>query len=236
MVAEDNRVNQQLAVRLLEKRGHSVVVAGNGREAVAAFEREAFDVIFMDVQMPEMGGFEATAAIRARENEHQRLPIIAMTARAMKGDREACLAAGMDGYIAKPISSKVLFEQLECLTVRDAPASEVDMDALLARVEGDRELLGDLVRIFLEDSPARLAALQAAVQQHDPAALQTPAHAIKGSAANFGAPEAVVAAEQLEKMGRGGDLTGVGAAFGELERSMSQLTGKLAALAEARSQ
>jgi signal transduction histidine kinase/DNA-binding response OmpR family regulator len=112
LLAEDNIVNQRMAVRLLEKGGYTVVVAVNGKEALGALERESFDLILMDVQMPEMGGFEATAAIRALQNGLSRIPIIAMTAHAMKGDREACLAAGMDGYVSKPISPKVLFETI----------------------------------------------------------------------------------------------------------------------------
>jgi two-component system sensor histidine kinase/response regulator len=109
LVAEDNAVNQRLATRLLEKRGHRVVVAANGREALAAVDKEKFDLILMDVQMPEMDGFEATAAIRAREKTNGvRLPVIAMTAHAMKGDRERCLEAGMDGYLAKPIRPQEL--------------------------------------------------------------------------------------------------------------------------------
>jgi signal transduction histidine kinase/DNA-binding response OmpR family regulator len=113
LLAEDNGVNQRLAARLLEKRGHKVTVANNGREALAAFEKDAFDVVVMDVQMPEMDGFEATAAIRARERESgTHVAIIAMTARAMKGDQERCLAAGMDGYVSKPVSVQRLFDEI----------------------------------------------------------------------------------------------------------------------------
>jgi CheY-like chemotaxis protein len=135
LLAEDNTINQKLAVRLLEKRGHSVVVAGNGREALTALERESYDVVLMDVQMPEMDGFEATAAIRAREKESgRRLPIIAMTAYAMKGDRERCLAAGMDGYVSKPLQPRELFEAVEGPSRESAgssPGSGVRGPALL---------------------------------------------------------------------------------------------------------
>jgi CheY-like chemotaxis protein len=115
LMAEDNTVNQKLVSRLLEKRGYSVVTVADGHEALAAMEREPFDVVLMDVHMPSMGGFEATAAIRKRERETPVPPvrIIAMTASAMKGDRERCLAAGMDGYVSKPISDKELFETIE---------------------------------------------------------------------------------------------------------------------------
>ena len=115
-MAEDNHVNQVLAVRLLEKRGHHVQVAGDGREALEKLKAADFDLVLMDVQMPVMGGFEATAAVRELEKgTGKHIPIVALTARSMKGDRERCLAAGMDGYIGKPIHSEELFEQIEAL-------------------------------------------------------------------------------------------------------------------------
>lgn len=114
LLAEDNVVNQRLAVKVLTKRGFHVVVAANGKEAVAEFEREPFDVILMDVQMPEMNGFEATAVIREKEEEKGgHIPIIAMTAHAMKGDRERCLEAGMDEYVSKPIRPQVVVDAIE---------------------------------------------------------------------------------------------------------------------------
>jgi two-component system sensor histidine kinase/response regulator len=114
LLAEDNKVNQRVAVRMLEKHGHLVTVAGTGNEALAAVEREDFDLILMDVQMPEMGGLEATVAIREREKSTgDHLPIVAMTAGAMQGDQEKCLAAGMDGYISKPVRAQELIEIVE---------------------------------------------------------------------------------------------------------------------------
>jgi two-component system sensor histidine kinase/response regulator len=119
LIAEDNLVNQRLAMRLLEKRGHQVTIAGNGQEAVAATEKTAFDLILMDLQMPEMDGFEATAALREREKETGiHLPVIALTAHALKGDRERCLEAGMDGYLTKPIRPQELDAVLEIYTAR----------------------------------------------------------------------------------------------------------------------
>jgi two-component system sensor histidine kinase/response regulator len=125
LLAEDNAVNQRLATRLLEKRGHSVVVAGDGREALAAIAKESFDLVLMDVQMPEMDGFEATAAIREKEKSSGvYLPIVALTAHAMKGDREKCLAGGMDGYLTKPIRPQELDEVLQqYLPLRKTAAS-----------------------------------------------------------------------------------------------------------------
>jgi two-component system sensor histidine kinase/response regulator len=125
LLAEDNAVNQKIASRVLEKQGHHVTVAGDGREALALLDRVHFDAVLMDVQMPEMDGFEATAAIRARERETGRhLPIIAMTAHAMQGDRERCIVAGMDSYISKPLDPRELVELLEKFA--DSPQAEAN--------------------------------------------------------------------------------------------------------------
>jgi len=128
LLVEDNAVNQRLAVRLIEKRGHRVSVASNGRRAIEVLEKESFDLVLMDVQMPEMDGFEATAAIRKREEATgTHTPVIALTAHAMKGDRERCLDAGMDGYLAKPIRSHELDQVLDKQIARrreTAPAPE----------------------------------------------------------------------------------------------------------------
>jgi CheY-like chemotaxis protein len=116
LLVEDTAVNQTLATRLLEKRGYFVTLAANGREAVEGFEKNRFDLVLMDIQMPEMDGFEATAAIRALEQlSGEHVPIIAMTAHALKGDKERCLAAGMDGYVSKPIHPRDLFSTIERL-------------------------------------------------------------------------------------------------------------------------
>jgi CheY-like chemotaxis protein len=123
LLAEDNAVNQLLATRLLEKQGHHVATVGNGRAALERLEKETFDLILMDIQMPEMDGFEATAAIRKQEESTgKHLPIVAMTAHAMEGDRERCLAAGMDGYIAKPVRAKDLIDAIENLCQSPAVA------------------------------------------------------------------------------------------------------------------
>jgi CheY-like chemotaxis protein len=121
LVAEDNAVNQRLARRLLEKRGHQVVLAANGREALEAIEAHTFDLVLMDVQMPEVDGLEATAALRAKEaGQDTHLPVIALTAHAMKGDRERCLAAGMDAYLSKPIRHQELDDLLALYTKQSA--------------------------------------------------------------------------------------------------------------------
>jgi CheY-like chemotaxis protein len=128
LLVEDNRVNQAVATRLLEKRGHKVVVAGNGRAALEALEKETPDLVLMDVQMPEMDGFEATAGIRAKEKSTGgHIPIIAMTAHSLKGDQERCLAAGMDGYVSKPIRTSELFATIEKLLGDAGEASMGDV-------------------------------------------------------------------------------------------------------------
>ena len=140
LLAEDNAVNQTLAVRLLEKRGYSVIAAVNGVEAVQAFENNLFDVVLMDIQMPEMDGFEATAAIRAKEKLTGRhVPIIAMTAHALKGDQERCISAGMDAYVSKPIRTSELYSTLERMLANkdSAPANDSAnvLDPIIGRTQ-----------------------------------------------------------------------------------------------------
>jgi signal transduction histidine kinase/CheY-like chemotaxis protein/HPt (histidine-containing phosphotransfer) domain-containing protein len=217
LIAEDNVVNQRLAASLLERRGHRVTIAANGREAVQAAAHGQFHVVLMDVQMPEMGGFEATAAIRAREasTPDQHLPIIAMTAHAMKGDRERCLAAGMDEYVTKPLDSRRLCAVVEDLaggrTPSDSATIDGDVDATgadgpldgaLARVGGDRELLAEITRLFIEDAPRHLDGIERAIASGNSDGLRRAAHGLKGAAANFDAHAVVDVARELEEMGR----------------------------------
>ena len=156
LLAEDNLVNQRLACRLLEKRGHSVAVAANGLEALQAVEKESFDLVFMDVQMPVMDGFEATAAIRKREEPSgMRLPIVALTAHAMKGDREKCLAAGMDGYISKPIRPQELDEVLRKYLARRAERVEAQESTLSKKGAAKKEPLSCVSRGKEEDAAGR---------------------------------------------------------------------------------
>jgi CheY-like chemotaxis protein/HPt (histidine-containing phosphotransfer) domain-containing protein len=238
LLAEDNLVNQKLAVRILEKRGHSVVVASNGKEAVEALEREPFDLVLMDVQMPDMGGFEATFLIRAREQgTGQRVPIIALTAHAMKGDRERCLEAGMDGYVAKPIVPQELFQAIEeVLPAQDLPewrkgtepvsnASSEAFDRALAleRVGGDAQLLGELAGVFLEQAPLWLADVRDAVAAGDASKLKRSAHTLKGAVSTFEAREAFEAARRLEVMGHEGNLGDAGPACQALEEALTRL-------------
>jgi len=247
LVAEDNVVNQALVVRLLEKQGHTAVVARNGKEVLAILENSAFhgfNCVLMDVQMPEMDGFEATAAIRQKEEASGlHLPIIAMTAHAMKGDRERCLAAGMDGYVAKPINPNELFETVESLVALKAGGAEpkpaktppgpgVDAEVLLARFEGDATLLGELAQIFLQECPRMVGEIRHALETQDAQALEMAAHALKGSIGNFGAKCAFDAALKLERIGRSENLEGAVSALLTLEEEMGRLTPALARLQE----
>jgi CheY-like chemotaxis protein len=242
LLAEDNPINQRLAVRLIEKRGHTLVVASNGREALAALGSGSFDVVLMDLQMPEMNGFEATAAIRDQEKQSgKHLPIVAMTANAMVGDRERCLAAGMDGYIAKPIRIGELFEAIENLGAtpaadkpsiphRDAAMDVLDSKAVLDRVEGSKETLVEITNLFLEEKPRLLTAVREAVARQDATALERAAHSLKGSVGIFSAEGAFQAALNLEIMGREGDLAGAQEAYELLNAQIERLQPALEAL------
>jgi PAS domain S-box-containing protein len=235
LLAEDNPVNQRLAVRLMEKWGHSVAVAGNGRKALEMWEKEPIDLILMDVQMPEMSGLEATVAIREREKSRSgRTPIIAMTAHAMEGDREKCLAAGMDQYVTKPIDQKRLFEVVEAFCIA-RPYSEspimnqsnqelsFDPGVALKRVDGDRDLLKEVATLFFEDTPRLMTEVRHAIQRGDGKALERSAHTLKGSVSNFGARTASEAAFSLEQMGRNGDFAKASEVFLQLERQVTLL-------------
>ena len=231
LLVEDNAVNQKLASSLLERRGHTVTVAANGHEALAALERESFDLVLMDVQMPVMGGFEATARIRERERAsgaHQL--IVAMTAHAMKGDRERCLDAGMDDYLTKPLDSRRLYALIEEISARidSCPAAMPAVsDQLLARVGGDHELLAEISRLFVDDAPNHLERIGAAIAARDGEALRRAAHALKGAAANFDADHVVDAARRLEEIGRDGDLTGHEAVWRTLTVEIDRLLSTL---------
>jgi two-component system, sensor histidine kinase and response regulator len=225
LLAEDNPVNQRVAVGLLTRRGHSVTVANNGREAVDLVARETFDLILMDIQMPEMGGFEATSAIREHEREIGRYTrIVAMTAHAMAGDRDRCIAAGMDGYLSKPINQALLFEVVEEGSVgADARPAAFNRTELIDRLGGDVDLLADVVQLFLDDCPKRLAAISAAVEQRDAEAIRTSAHALKGAAGTIAAAAVFEAAQTLERIGAEKRLDAAEAARRVLAREAANL-------------
>jgi two-component system sensor histidine kinase/response regulator len=211
LLAEDNAVNQRVASGILEKAGHSVTIASNGRAALQALDRSAFDLVLMDMQMPEMGGAEAMGEIRARERSNgQHLPIIALTAHAMKGDREICLAAGADGYVAKPLSSRELLDLIDQLTPRNAATATPDdkRRQLLASVDDDHALARDLVGLFSREAPGQLADLRAAIARGDMPSVADGAHGLRGSATNFGNDPLLDTLTDLEAAAARGDAAG----------------------------
>jgi signal transduction histidine kinase/DNA-binding response OmpR family regulator/HPt (histidine-containing phosphotransfer) domain-containing protein len=248
LLAEDNVVNQKLFVRLLEKFGHRVRVAGTGREALDAWRAEPFDLILMDVQMPEMGGLEATAALRAEEQGGGRhIPVIALTAHAMKGDHERCLQAGMDAYLTKPLRAADLLDTLGRLFPPDAPsageppAEDTPAAAASPEVYDDtvlREGLGDdpglwreVIDLFLEETPRLLAQVRDALARHEAPALARAAHTLKGSLLVFRAEPAIQAALEVEAEARAADWTRLDAACHRLEHEIVRLEGALNRLA-----
>jgi PAS domain S-box-containing protein len=242
LVAEDNLVNRKLVTTLLQKRGHEVHSVENGREAVAAVAyagRRRFDLVLMDLQMPEMGGLEATQAIRLSESGATHLPIVALTAHAMHGDRERCLEAGMDGYLSKPIEVNELIATVEgfvdepgrtesttdsAATAPDAGTPAVfDHAAALSLTGGDPVLLKEVVALFRSDYPAALKRIEHAINQHDGEALRSAAHAIKGSIATVGSPAGRQAAADLESMGRDNHFDRAPQAYDHLRVTIASL-------------
>jgi two-component system sensor histidine kinase/response regulator len=214
LLVEDNPVNHTVGLRMLQKMGHVVALAKNGKEALERIAKNKFDLVFMDVQMPEMDGLTATRHIRASERlsgRHQR--IIAMTARAMRGDREVCLAAGMDGYISKPIAREELESAIQQYageihpsagpseTAIPPPASGWDARVFLEKIGGDESLLREVTDILLEETPKLIARLRKAVETADAETLETTAHSLKGELSYLGS-SAADHARELEKMGR----------------------------------
>jgi two-component system, sensor histidine kinase and response regulator len=240
LVAEDNPTNQALVSALLKQKGHRVTIVGNGRLAADRAVLESFDIILMDVQMPEMGGLEATALIR----DHERtagghIPIIALTARAMAGDREQCLAAGMDAYVSKPLRPDELFSAIDSVvrgqletTKVPAAGGSVDRGSLLTAFGGRMDLLKHVVDVFLEDTPSILTRLEQALQNTNAADVTSAAHALKGSVGLFSQGEAYECARRLEQLGRSGDLTDGESVLKELLVSVSKLTTELRALGD----
>jgi PAS domain S-box-containing protein len=244
LLAEDNAVNRMLAVRLLEREGHQYVIAADGVEAVALSEKEPFDLVLMDVHMPRMSGFEATAAIRARERSTGRhLPIVALTANAMKGDRERCLQAGMDGYVSKPIRREDLFGAMAAAVGgrrRPRGAAEerggarpFDEAEVWQRINGDGEILRELVGLFLEEAPRLMSDIREALGLRDGPALALAAHTLKGSAGAFAGHPAAAAASRLERAGRDGEWARAEEAWAALQPEVARLTPALVALAGA---
>jgi CheY-like chemotaxis protein len=230
LVAEDTPFNQTFIMRLLEKRGYHAALVENGRQVLEALSHHAFDLILMDVQMPEMDGFEATQQIREQEKPTgNHMPIIAMTAYAVKGDRERCLAAGMDEYVSKPISSAKLFEAINGLfpgdskktTDSDIDAQSVDRQSLLKAFDHDWGLFQELVDIFTADTPQMMSNLRQAAQAQDAENLSRTAHSLKGMLRNFKAESAADTALELEQLGKANRLQGVAPLIEKLETQIA---------------
>jgi two-component system, sensor histidine kinase and response regulator len=227
LIAEDNPVNQRLVQAIFEHRGHLTVVAATGREALVAWERESFDIVLMDVRMPEMDGFEAAAAIRARETH--RIPIIALTASAQDGDRERYLAAGIDTCVAKPIRSEELIELVESMASGREPSVRRLQPEVPVR-DGDARLGKKLTGLFVADAARLSDEIRDAIARRDGAALQAAAHCLRGSAGHFAAHRACELAARLEELGRSGDFTAA------TDRASQELTEELVRLEKALSE
>jgi len=260
LLAEDSPFNQKLAVGVLGKRGHHVTIANNGREAVTLAAANEFDLIFMDIQMPEMDGLEAARRIRAADNDAGcHVPIIAMTAQAMKGMRERCLSVGMDDYLVKPVRAREIYDKIESLfstriparalettTAAAAPAPEsngsntgggtsnaIDWDAANASVAGDRELLCDVVDAFLTECPQLLEQMRQAVAAADARLLTRSAHTIRGAMRTFGIAAAGDVAAELEKLGRQNDCVAASPLLARLESYLDLILAEARAFATA---
>ena len=238
LLAEDNPVNRKLVTTLLEQRGHHVKAVENGRMAVDAVKSGGaapFDLVLMDLQMPEMGGLEATRAIREREDGSRRLPLIALTAHAMQGDRERCLAAGMDGYLSKPIDVDELIAAVERYADGGVPATAAasveppatlavfDERAALGYTGGDRRLLAEVVKLFRADCAPSLRRIDRAIARRDPEALRMAAHRLKGAIATVGAPASRQIAADLEDTARTRNFDKATRVYGKLRHELERL-------------
>ena len=230
LVAEDTPFNQKFIKRLLDRWNHQITLVENGRQALDTLYNDSFDIVLMDVQMPEMDGHTATREIRNLKSEIRNVPIIAMTAHAIRGDRERCLEAGMDEYVSKPIDSDILFDAIENLT-RTAGASDrtenesakLDKEMLLKAFDGDWGFLKEVVEVFLSDYPRLLDDLHRAFEQSDSDTLMRAAHSLKGMLKNFQAETAAEVAFELEKKGQAESFDGVPEAIDNLSGQVADV-------------
>ncbi len=238
LLAEDNQVNQTVATRMLEKMGHVVVIAGNGNEALSMLATRTFDLVLMDIQMPEMDGLTTTRRIReAEQSTQQRLPIVAMTAHAMKGDRERCIEAGMDGYVSKPISRQLLEEAIAgalhsrpdtravagSMQPQEAAADAWDPLKTLEKLGGDEKLFDEVITIFLDAGPKHLASLRQAIACGSAKVVEEIAHALRGELGYFGISEVSRGARELEEMARNADLRNAEKVYTQFELELTQV-------------
>ncbi|PWB48232.1 MAG: histidine kinase [Nitrosomonadales bacterium] len=231
LLVEDNVINRKLAVTLLEKGGCRVKVASNGVEALDALAAQTFDLVLMDVQMPLMGGIEATQAIRERESKNEaHTPIIAMTANAMQGDRERCLAAGMDGYISKPLNKTQMFatitEIVRRYKIEPVPAETagnilIPFDYARALDSADRDVIEIIGQLFLDSCADYLAGLKTAIDEGQAEQLGLAAHTFKGLLGSFAAEPAIQQAARLEILAKQADLAGASCCLARLEQEIA---------------
>jgi signal transduction histidine kinase/ligand-binding sensor domain-containing protein/DNA-binding response OmpR family regulator len=222
LLAEDNLVNQKVARGTLERMGYTVDIVGNGADAVAAWETGRYQAILMDCQMPVMDGYQATREIRLRERGAHRVPIIALTADAMKGADQQCRDAGMDDYLTKPLDRAQLGEAIDRHLAESGPGSKsdapVDWEHIMSMMDGDHESAQELVRLFIDSGDAALRDISAALGRGDLAAVGCAAHSFKGSSANMRARSASAAAAQLEEAARAGAADRISQLEEELRR------------------
>ena len=241
LLAEDTPANQKVIGTILRKRGHQVTIAANGKEALECFSPDRFDTILMDLQMPLMDGYQSTAAIRELERHSGgHTPIIALTAHSTQSDREACLQAGMDAYLPKPINVAQLIEMTESTAAKASNSSDAaqtressatnppsvdvfDLSATMKRLGGDEDLLREFIEVFNEDAPLLLEELRAGVSGNDSHAVQNSAHSLRGLASNFSAETVVDLASRLEKAGKNDELTGTIEITDQLEQAVQLL-------------
>lgn len=236
LLVDDVEINQELARIVMEKQGHRVTIAGNGAEAVDACQKKRFDMIFMDIQMPVMDGFQATQAIREMERERgEHIPIVAMTAYAASGDRQKCLDAGMDSYISKPVVPEAIIAAVNryaaktpspasdpvVLPVGDEPVTEAtvpifDRDELLGRLGGKADLIPRFCTMFANSVTTGLEGIRQALDAGDADELHRQAHTVKGAAANIGAGRIRACATRLDEMAKSGEISGAPALLDEL--------------------
>lgn len=244
LIVDDRKENLLTLESLIESPELTIIQALSGNEALAVMLEKEIALVLMDVQMPEMDGLEATRALRRREKSTgAHVPIVAMTAYAMKGDRERCLESGMDGYISKPINAQELYETIERVmsalekereqvVIPTGTAGALDKTAVLDRVGGDVELLKEIVDLFLETCPGLLEEIREALRKGDPESMEKAAHSLKGSVSNFGAESAAAAALRIERMGRSRDLSVAPVAIMSLEREIDRVREELVALSK----
>jgi CheY-like chemotaxis protein len=241
LLAEDNELNQQVVQHFLARRGHAVQVAKDGREALAALEKGSFDLLLLDVHMPELDGFRVVEAVRRREQTTARhLPVVALTARSMKGDRERCLQAGMDDYLSKPVRRDELFATIERVLSGQAPGEPgrgeavpahdlLDAATLLTACDGDPGLLGQMIAVFQAGAASHLSCVSEAIVNRNAADLREAAHKLVGLVSAF-STRAAETASSLEQSAASGQLNGAAEHYATLSDMIENLGPLLASL------